>query len=189
MLVPKTIEIVWVTASYNFFYLVNSRTPLFFDKIKWSIKIGVKWVIWILIAARSWQWAVVARNILVTRNILIQKRKILWILWHDLTLRTSVNSRFVQAFIHASNKREFMQWCGGVVVIRSPHDPEVPSSNPGKNNTSDFSIRDPLSLPSCDWYRIYLAMWWNSSVGRAADLIYTCQVRCHGFDSRCFPHI
>ena len=41
-------------------------------------------------------------------------------------------------------------WCGGVVVIRSPHDPEVPSSNPGKNNTSDFSIRDPLSLPSCD---------------------------------------
>ena len=77
----------------------------------------------------------------------------------------------------------------GVVVIRSPHDPEVPSSNPGKNNTSDFSIRDPLSLPSCDWYRIYLAMWWNSSVGRAADLIYTCQVRCHGSDSRCFPHI
>ena len=67
--------------------------------------------------------------------------------------------------------------------------PEVPSSNPGINNTSDFSIRDPLSLPSCDWYRIYLAMWWNSSVGRAADLIYTCQVRCHGFDSRCFPHI
>ena len=66
------------------------------------------------------------------------------------------------------------------MVIRSPHDPEVPSSNPGKNNTSDFSIRDPLSLPSCDWYRIYLAMWWNSSVGRAADLIYTCQVRCEG---------
>ena len=81
------------------------------------------------------------------------------------------------------------QWRGGVVVIRSPHDPEVPSSNPGKNNTSDFSIRDPLSLPSCNWYRIYLAMWWNSSVGRAADLIYTCQVRCRGFDSRCFPHI
>ena len=25
------------------------------------------------------------------------------------------------------------------------HDPEVPSSNPGKNNISDFSIRDPLS--------------------------------------------
>ena len=62
------------------------------------------------------------------------------------------------------------------MVICSPHDPEVPSSNPGKNNTSDFSIRDPLSLPSCDWYRIYLAMWWNSSVGRAADLIYTCQM-------------
>ena len=87
------------------------------------------------------------------------------------------------------NKILAVWWCGGVVVIRSPHDPEVPSSNPGKNNTSDFSIRDPLSLPSCDWYRIYLAMWWNSSVGRAADLIYTCQVRCHGFDSRCFPHI
>ena len=34
------------------------------------------------------------------------------------------------------------------MVIRSPHDPEVPSSNPGKNNTSYFSIRDPLSLPS-----------------------------------------
>ena len=72
------------------------------------------------------------------------------------------------------------------MVIRSPHDPEVPSSNPGKNNTSDFSIRDPLSLPSCDWYRIYLAMWWHSSVGRAADLIYTCQVRCHRFELR-FP--
>ena len=69
------------------------------------------------------------------------------------------------------------------MVIRSPHDPEVPSSNPDKNNTSDFSIRDPLSLPSCDWYMIYLAMWWNSSVGRTADLIYTCQVRCHGFES------
>ena len=78
---------------------------------------------------------------------------------------------------------------GGVVVIRSPHDPEVPSSNPGKNSTSDFSIRDPFSLPSCDWYRVYLEMWWNSSVGRAADLIYTFQARCHGFDSRCFPHI
>ena len=64
-------------------------------------------------------------------------------------------------------------WCGGVVVIRSPHDPEVPSSNTSKNNTSYFSIKDPLSLPSCDWYKIYLAMWWNSSVGRAADLIYT----------------
>ena len=63
-------------------------------------------------------------------------------------------------------------WCGGAVVIRSPHDPEVPSSNTGKNNTSDFSIRDSLSLPSCDWYRIYLAMWWSSSVGRAADLIF-----------------
>ena len=54
-------------------------------------------------------------------------------------------------------------WFGGVVAIRSPHDPEVPSSNPGMaaigiNNTSDFSIRDPLSLPSCDWYRIYLAI-------------------------------
>ena len=71
----------------------------------------------------------------------------------------------------------FILWCDGVVVIRSPHDPEVPSSNPGKNNTSDFSIRDPLSLPSCDWYRIYLAMWWNSSVGRAAYLIYTFQAR------------
>ena len=59
------------------------------------------------------------------------------------------------------------------IYICSPHDLEVPSSNPGKNNTSDFSIRDPLSLPSCYWYRIHLAMWWNSSVGR-----------CHGFDSR-----
>ena len=31
------------------------------------------------------------------------------------------------------------QWRGDVVVIRLPHDPEVPSSNPGKNNTSYFS--------------------------------------------------
>ena len=30
-------------------------------------------------------------------------------------------------------------WRGGVVVIRLPHDPEVPSSSPGKNDTSDFS--------------------------------------------------
>ena len=37
-------------------------TSLLFYKIKWSLKIRVKWVIWILIAARSWQWAVVARN-------------------------------------------------------------------------------------------------------------------------------
>ena len=75
------------------------------------------------------------------------------------------------------------------MVTRFPHDPEVPSSNPGKNNTSDFSIRDSLSLPSCDWYRIFLAMWWISSGGRAAVLIFTCQVRGHGFYSRCFPHI
>ena len=71
----------------------------------------------------------------------------------------------VEQFYHLSG--------GGVAVIRSPHDPEVPSSNPGKINTSDFSIRDPLSRPSCDWYRIYLAMWWNSLVGRAADLMFS----------------
>ena len=59
--------------------------------------------------------------------------------------------------------------------IKDVHSGVVPSSNPGKNNASDFSIRDPLSLPSCEWYRIYLAMWWNSAVGRAADLIYTYQ--------------
>ena len=29
----------------------------------------------------------------------------------------------------------------------------------------------------------------NSSGGRAAGLIYTCQARGHGFDSRCFPQI
>ena len=29
-------------------------------------------------------------------------------------------------------------------------------------------------------------MWWNSSVGRAADLIYTCQARCR---FPVFPHI
>ena len=40
---------------------ISGRT-LFFYKIKWSLKIRVKWVIWILIAARSWQWDVVARN-------------------------------------------------------------------------------------------------------------------------------
>ena len=79
---------------------------------------------------------------------------------------------YIPLVLFITNKNGVVWWCGGVVVIRSPHDPEVPSSNPGKNNTSDFSIRDPLSLPSCDWYRIYLAMWWNSSVGRAADLIY-----------------
>ena len=74
-----------------------------------------------------------------------------------------------------------MWWCSGNTL-----DPEDPSLNPGKNNTSDFSIRDPLSLPSCDWYRIYLEMWWNSSVGRAADLIYICQARCHGAVSHIF---
>ena len=53
-------------------------------------------------------------------------------------------------FCVSSLYRVRTRWCGGVVVICSPHDPEVPSSNTGKNNTSDFSIRDPLSLPSCD---------------------------------------
>ena len=57
------------------------------------------------------------------------------------------------------------------MVIRSPHDPEVPSSNPGKNNTSDLSIRDPLSLPSCDWYRIYLAMWWIREIAQLVELL------------------
>ena len=58
--------------------------------------------------------------------------------------------------------------------MRYPHDPEVPSSKPGKNNISDFSNRDQLSLPLYKiWYNIYLAMWSNSSVGRAADLIYS----------------
>ena len=47
-------------------------------------------------------------------------------------------------------------WCGGVVVIRSPHDPEAPSSNPGKNNTSDFSIRDPSHF--------YLPIRWITSL-------------------------
>ena len=106
-----------------------------------------------------------------------------------LTQIINIVSKFDEFTNSKGILRHACKYCGGVVVIRSPHDPEVPSSNPGKNNTSDFSIRDPLSLPSCDWYRIYLAMWWNSSVGRAADLIYTCQVRCRGFDSRCFPHI
>ena len=111
--------------------------------------------------------------------------------WHNHPHRQVERlQRIGTTWIYSSCRKSSCRiWHGGVVVIRSPHDPEVPSSNPGKNNTSDFSIRDPLSLPSCDWYRIYLAMWWNSSVGRAADLIYTCQVRCRGFDSRCFPHI
>ena len=52
-----------------------------------------------------------------------------------------------------------------------------------------FSIRDPLSLPSCDWYRIYLAMWWNSSVGRATDLIYTSVLNHSTLDIRCIPLI
>ena len=75
------------------------------------------------------------------------------------------------------------------MVIRSPNDSDVPSSNPGKNNTSDVSNIDPLSPPRCDWYRIYLAMWRNGSCDRAAGLIYTCQARGHGFDSQRFPHI
>ena len=28
---------------------------------------------------------------------------------------------------------------------------------------ADFSYRDPLSLPSCDWYRVYVVMWRNGS--------------------------
>ena len=58
------------------------------------------------------------------------------------------------------------------MVIRLPHDLKVPSSNPGKNNTSD-----PLSLPSCDWYKVYLVMWRDGSGVRAAGLTYTCQAR------------
>ena len=43
---------------------------------------------------------------------------------------------------------------------------------------------DPLSLPSCDWNRVNLALLWNISGGRAAGLIYSCQARGHGFDSQ-----
>ena len=72
--------------------------------------------------------------------------------WNPLLIQKNIYSG-IDAF--AVNYRlHSLVWCGGVVVIRSPHDPEVPSSNPGKNNTSDFSIRDPLSLPSCDWYNV-----------------------------------
>ena len=75
------------------------------------------------------------------------------------------------------------------MVKRLPHDPKVPCSNPDKNNTSDFSYRDPLSIPSCDWYRVYLVIWWNSSGGKVASLIYFCQARGHGFNSQCFLQI
>ena len=56
------------------------------------------------------------------------------------------------------------------MVIRSPHDPEVPSSNPNKNNTSDFSIIDPLILPSCDWYRVNLVMW-RTGMAQVVELL------------------
>ena len=45
-------------------------------------------------------------------------------------------------------KNENEKWRGGVVVIRLPHDPEVPSSNPGKKNTLD----DPGNV--AEW------LWW-----------------------------
>ena len=100
ILVPKTIEIVWVsgahTASYNFI----SLTPLFFKKIKGSLKIRVKWVIWILIAARSWQWAVVARN----RHNYTPSLTSYWVsnveMW-KFTIRT-------EPWVHAYMNREFI---------------------------------------------------------------------------------
>ena len=63
------------------------------------------------------------------------------------------------------------------MVIRSPHDPE---NNPVKNNTSDFSIRDPLSLPAV----IGTGFTWQC--GGIAQLVELL-ILCHEFDSRCFP--
>ena len=61
------INIYTFISSKNNWNLLDFRSPylfLFFykTKSKWSLKKRVKWLIWILIAARSWQWAVVARN-------------------------------------------------------------------------------------------------------------------------------
>ena len=67
-----------------------------------------------------------------------------------------------------------VEWCGGVVVIRS-HDPEVPSSNPGKNNTSDFSIRDPSV------YQAVIGTGFTWQCGGIAHMLnITCQVRVTG---------
>ena len=38
--------------------------------------------------------------------------------------------------------RNFLKSSDVVVVIRSPHDPEVPSSNPGKNKPSDSQTKN-----------------------------------------------
>ena len=116
----------------------------------------------------------------MTSEILIPSRGV---------VMTTVSKLWYNCTMSRGKLHSDIWWRGGVVVIRLPHDPEVPSSNPGKNNTSDFSCLDPLSLPSCDWYRVYLVFWRNGSGGRAASFIYTCQARGHGFNSRCFPQI
>ena len=54
------------------------------------------------------------------------------------------------------------------MVIRSPHDPEVPSSNPGKNNTSDFSIRE-LEIHSV--YQAVIGTGFTWQCGEIAQLV------------------
>ena len=110
-------------------------TSLLFYKIKWSLKIRVKWVIWILIAARSWQWAVVARNkqnfTFISFNAgTVKEYTVTWIIFilppwrvtelvmercgnlqygrnREFTLILSVNSRLYGASIHAYSIQEF----------------------------------------------------------------------------------
>ena len=110
-------------------------TPLFFYKIKWSLKIRVKWVMWILIAARSWQWAVVARNkqnftFISFNACTVKEYTVTWIIFilppwrvtelvvercgnlrygrnREFTLILNVNSRLYGAWIHAYSIHEF----------------------------------------------------------------------------------
>ena len=109
-------------------------TSLLFYKIKWSLKIRVKWVIWILIAARSWQWAVVARDkhnfTFISFNAgTVKEYTVTWIIFilppwrvtelvmercgnlqygrnREFTLILSVNSRLYGASIHAYSIQE-----------------------------------------------------------------------------------
>ena len=87
----------------------------------------LKVVIWILIAARSWQWAVVARNkqnfTFISFNAgTVKEYTVTWIIFilppwrgsiirygrnREFTLIRSVNSRLFDTWIHAYSMREF----------------------------------------------------------------------------------
>ena len=112
----------------------------------------LKVVIWILIAARSWQWAVVARNkqnfTFISFNAgTVKKYTVTWIIFilppwresiirygrnREFTLILSVNSRLFDTWIHAYSMREFtlircvsVRLYGALIHAYSIHEPTL----------------------------------------------------------------